>query len=95
MAGEKGNEPTSEIEEDEDVEEASADEDVAVDFDETVGDLSAQIKVDELVARIEKSGKDDVEHKREVKRRLEELREQQQYEQEVDSTFNFPLDDEL
>ena len=95
MSGEKGNDPTSEVE---DVEESNAevvDEDVAVDFDETVGDLSAQIKVDELVAKIEKSSKDDVEHVREVRKRLEELREQREIEKNVDSTFNFNLDDEF
>lgn len=95
MSGEKGNDPTSEVE---DVEESNAevvDEDVSVDFDETVGDLSAQIKVDELVAKIEKSSKDDVEHVREVRKRLEELREQREIEKNIDSTFNFNLDDDF
>ena len=95
MSGEKGNDPTSEVE---DVEESNAevvDEDVAVDFDETVGDLSAQIRVDELVAKIEKSSKDDVEHVREVRKRLEELREQREIEKNIDSTFNFNLDDDF
>jgi hypothetical protein len=91
MSGEKGNEPTSELEEG--VSEDTVDDDVSVDFDETVGDLSAQFRVDELVAKLDKS--DDVEHRRQIRRRLEELREQREYEKDLDSTFNFNLDEDL
>lgn len=95
MSGEKGSDLASDVEDVEDSNEDVVDEDVSVDFDETVGDLSAQIRVDELVAKIEKSSKDDVEHVREVRRRLEELREQREIEKNVDSTFNFNLDDDF
>ena len=95
MSGEKGIDPTSEVDDVEDDNEEATDDDVSVDFDETIGDLSAEINVDELVAKIDKSVKDDVAHKREVRKRLEELRERREYEENVDSTFNFNLDDDL
>ena len=95
MSGEEGKDPTSEVEDVEQENEKAATDEVSLDFDETVGDLSAAIKVDELVAKIDKTSKDDVEHVREVKKRLEELRERREYEKDVDSTFNFNLDDDL
>ena len=83
---------------DDDVE--SVDEEVAVlsdddDMDDNVGDMSVEINVEELVAKVEGRGEDDIGRQREVKRRLEELREQREAEQELDSTYNFNLDDEL
>ena len=65
------------------------------DMDDNVGDMSVEINVEELVAKVEGRGEDDIGRKREVKRRLEELREQREAEQELDSTYNFNLDDEL
>ncbi len=95
MSGEEGKDPTSEVEDVEQENEKAATDEVSLDFDETVGDLSAAIKVDELVAKIDKTSKDDVEHVRDVKKRLEELRERREYEKDVDSTFNFNLDEDL
>ena len=60
-----------------------------------VGDLSVEINVDELVAKIEADDDDDASGKKEVHRRMEELNEQRKVEEDVDSTFNFNLDDDL
>jgi len=67
----------------------SDDEDVDVD---NVGDLSVEINVEELVAKLEATHSDDVSRKREIRRRLEELRELR--EADIDSTLNFNLDDD-
>jgi len=60
-----------------------------------VDDISMEINVEELVAKLEATGDDEIGRKREIKKRLEELREQREAEAEIDSTFNFNLDDEL
>ena len=72
-------------------------EDVELDDDDlaNVGDLSVEINVDELVAKIEADDDDDAAGKKEVHRRMEELNERRKVEEDVDSTFNFNLDDEL
>lgn len=72
-------------------------EDVELDDDDlaNVGDLSVEINVDELVAKIEADDDDDAAGKKEVHRRMEELNEQRKVEEDVDSTFNFNLDDDL
>ena len=66
-------------------------------FDEVendnIGDLSVEINVEELVAKIE-SGEASQHHK-EVRRRLEDIEEQRRAELELDNTFNFNLDDDL
>jgi hypothetical protein len=72
-------------------------EDVELDDDDlaNVGDISVEINVDELVAKIEADDDDDASSKKEVHRRMEALNEQRKVEEDVDSTFNFNLDDEL
>lgn len=62
---------------------------------DNVGDISVEINVEELVAKIEADDGDDAEHKKEIHRRLEELNEQRRIEQELENTFNFNLDDDL
>ena len=54
---------------------------------------SAEINVEELVAKLEASDPDEVAHRREVRKRLEELREQK--DSDLDSTFNFNLDEDV
>ena len=81
-----------------DVDDDSEDLALMSDDDETtdnVGDLSVEINVDELVAKIEGKNEDDTQRRREIRRRLEDVREQREAEKELDSTFNFNLDDEL
>ena len=58
-----------------------------------VGDLSVELNVEKLVEKLESADEEDVHHKAEVRRKLEELNEQR--EKELDSTFNFNLDDDL
>jgi hypothetical protein len=72
-------------------------EDVELDDDDlaNVGDLSVEINVDELVAKIEADDDEDASSKKEVHRRMEALNEQRKVEEDVDSTFNFNLDDDL
>ena len=62
---------------------------------DNVGDISVEINVEELVAKIESSDEEEARHRKEVHRRLEELAEQRRIEQELESTFDFSLDDDL
>ena len=66
-----------------------------IDDDDNIGDISVEINVEELVAKIESDEGDEAQHKKEVHRRLEELEEKRRIEEELDSTYNFNLDDEL
>jgi GTP-binding protein EngB required for normal cell division len=94
MNGERDTEVVDEVE---DVEENASPEDTVVITEdlEDIGDPAdtAELDVDELVAKIDKI--DDAEQKKEVHRRLEELAERKREEAELDSTYNFNLDDEL
>jgi hypothetical protein len=62
------------------------------DDDDIVGDSTIDMDIDKLVAKLEASDKEDVHRRAEIRRRLEDLREQRQ--QELDNTFNFNLDDD-
>jgi hypothetical protein len=72
-------------------------EDIELDDDDVdnVGDISVEINVDELVAKIEADDDDDAARKKEVHRRMEELNEQRKVNKDIDSTFNFNVDDDL
>ena len=65
-----------------------------VDID-NVGDISVEINVEELVAKLEATDDDDVDRKREIHKRLEELSDRRKDNEDLDSTYNFNLDDEL
>ena len=67
-------------------------EDVA-DVDD-IGDISAQINVEKLVAMVE-SGDLNAEDKKQVRQRIDEIEEQRRIQEELGSTYNFNLDDEL
>jgi hypothetical protein len=75
------------IDDDDDVED--------IDDEDNVGDISVEINVEELVAKLEATDSDDVARKREIRRRLEELEELRRDNKDLDSTFNFNLDDDL
>ena len=60
--------------------------------EDNVGDISVEINVEELVAKIEASDTEDAEKAR-IRKQLEKLREQQ--DKKLDSTYNFDLDDDL
>ena len=83
---------------DDDVEATDVAEDTVVltedmaDID-NVGDISVEINVEELLEKLEATDDDNTDQKREIKKRLEELRDQQ--DAELDSTYNFNLDDDL
>lgn len=62
------------------------------DDDDVGGDTTIQMDIDKLVAKLDASDSEDVHRRAEIRRRLEDLREQRQ--QELDSTFNFNLDDD-
>ena len=74
------------------VEDLSAD---AFDVDENVGDISVEINVEELVAKIEASGEGGGDHERDIRKRLGELEEQRRDAESLDSTYNINLDDDL
>ena len=59
---------------------------------DTMIDVTAELKVDELVAKIDSVDPDEAAHAREVRRRVEELQEKQ--DKELDSTFNINLDED-
>lgn len=75
---------------------ASPDDTVVITEDvddlDDAGETTAELDVDALVAKIDKQS--DA-HKKEVKRRLEELAERKREQLELDSTFNFNLDDDI
>ena len=60
--------------------------------DDTVAGMSAEINVEELVAKFEAADSDDIERKRAIKRRLEQIAEERDI--DLDSTYNFNLDDD-
>lgn len=70
------------------------DDDIAVDDDDddVVDDLTAELNVEKLVAKLEATDPDEVARRGEIRKRLEEIRELK--ESELDSTFNFKFDDE-
>jgi hypothetical protein len=61
--------------------------------DDNIGDLSVELNVEELVANLEPGGDEESEHRQEIRRKLEEKREQR--EQELDSTYNINLDEDV
>ncbi len=94
MNGEKDTEVIDDVE---DVEENLAPDDTVVLTEdlEDIGDPAdtTELNVDKLVEKIDKD--DDADHKKEVHRRLEELADEKREAEELDSTYNFNLDDEL
>jgi len=70
-------------------------EDIERDDDDNVGDISVEINVNELIAKIESGDSDEEAKEKEIHRRMEALNSQRQEDKELDSTFNFDLDDDL
>ena len=98
MNGELGSKE-NEVEVEEEVETfASPDETVvlsedAADLDEV--SATAEVDVEKLVAKVESGDIDAAEHEKEVKRRLAEVEEQRRTEEDLDSTYNFNIDEDL
>jgi len=61
--------------------------------DDTIGDTTIEMSIEKLVAKLEESDSEDVHRRAEIRRRLEDLREQR--DQELDSTFNFNINDDI
>jgi hypothetical protein len=96
MNGVNGSEENT-VDIDEDIELKSESEDtVVLDADDdidNVGDISVEINVEELVAKIESDENSDSDHKREIRQRLDKLNEER--DQNDEGTFNFNLDEDL
>jgi hypothetical protein len=96
---EKANDPEVDVDEEltEEFSEEMAEETVVLpetENSDNVGDVSVEINVEELVAEIEASQGDDAHKKKEIRRRLEEVREQREVSKEMEDTFSAYLDDE-
>lgn len=61
--------------------------------DDALGDTSIEMSIEKLEEKLNASDDEDVHRRAEIRRRLEDLREQR--EKELDSTFNFNLDDDI
>lgn len=89
----------NDVPENESQEEDSSEEDLTATVvlteveEDDLSDLSAELNVEELMAKLEASDAEDVHRKAEIRRRLEVLREKKFA--ELDSTYNFNLDDDL
>ena len=79
-----------------DIDDVEDDETVVVAEDgEDVSDLTGEVNVEELVAKLESTPKDDLNRQRQIRRRLDELREEREALKNIDSTYNFNLDEDL
>tara|TARA_R110002049_G_scaffold23726_7_gene84123 strand:- start:2959 stop:3273 length:315 start_codon:yes stop_codon:yes gene_type:complete len=104
MTGEvKTNKNSKEIDDDlDDLEEDNSDDTLTLstrvavddDDDDDSTDMSAELNIEELVAKLDKTDDDDLARRRAIKRRLEELREMRDAEKDIDSTYNFNFDDD-
>lgn len=90
----------ADVSEDDDLElDEDASEDDTVDFSpakgsDNVGDVSVEINVEELIAELEGSSDTSAARKKEVRRRLEEIREQREAMKELEDTFSFDLNED-
>lgn len=64
------------------------------DDDDSMADLTSELNIEDLVAKLEATDSDDIARKREIKRRLEEAREERDAMRDLDSTYNFNFDDD-
>lgn len=78
------------------VEDAFPEEEVADDIEssDNVGDVSVEINVEELIAEIESTHDDEGDRRAEVRRRLEEMRDQQEISKELEDTFMRYMDED-
>lgn len=61
---------------------------------DNVGDVSVEINVEELIAEFESSADSDAARKKEIRRRLEEIREQKEAMKDIEDTYSFDLYDD-
>jgi len=65
------------------------------DFVDNVGDLSVELNVEELVAKLEATDSEDLGRQREISRRLQEMRDKCESDANLESTYNFNLDEDI
>ena len=97
MNGEVGNEDNKvEVDEDEvdSLEETVVLSEDADDIDR-VGDFTGEMDVEKLVAKVESGEVDAADEEKEIHRRLVELEEKKLAEKDLESTYNFNIDDDL
>jgi len=98
MNGEVGN-GKEEIDVEENTESSDESEDTMLSEDiadvDNVGDISVEINVEELVAKLEAGEGDVAAHKKAIRQRLDELEEQRRMEEELKGTYSFNIDDDL
>lgn len=68
---------------------------VVADDGDDVSDLSSDINIEELVAKLESTPKDALDRQRQIRRRIDELREEREVLKDLDNTYNFNLDEDL
>lgn len=68
---------------------------VVADDGDDVSDLPSDINIEELVAKLESTPKDALDRQRQIRRRIDELREEREALKDLDNTYNFNLDEEL
>ena len=92
------NEKSSTVPEDDDEDQSDDYLDDEADDEESdsdnVGDVSVEINVESLIAEIELEHDDEAARRREVRRRLEEIREQREALKDIEDTFAMYLDDD-
>ncbi len=62
------------------------------DDDVDLSDITAEVNVEELVAKLDSSADEDIERRKAIKRRLEEL--QEEIGENLDGTYNINLDED-
>jgi hypothetical protein len=87
-------EVTNEEEEDQTDEFADEESEDEESESDNVGDVSVEINVESLIAEIELEHDDEAARRREVRRRLEEIREQKEALKEIEDTFTMYLDED-
>ena len=92
MMGETGD-TTEEIEDlDSDLE---SEDEILSDDDDDAEVMTAEINVEKLVAKIDKQDGNELERKKAVKRKLDEIELRRKEMEDLDSTYNFNLDDDF
>jgi len=94
MIGDNGDKDETDLEasKDEVLEDEASSEDAMPDIGgDTVIDVSGELEA--IVEKLESEDPDEAAHKRAVRERLEEIEEQRG--KDLDSTFNFDLDDDI
>ncbi|MGB5346085.1 MAG: hypothetical protein WBN23_07970 [Woeseia sp.] len=86
--------PEKEVEkdniDDDEVEDFSGDETIVMDSDDDDDDaldVSMEVNVEKLMAEMDKTEKNDIERKKEIRRRLEEIQERRS----LDDTYSFDM----